>query len=190
MSTSRPLLTQVEAAAACGVSRSTIRRRRAAGDLPGSVQDEVRGWLIPVDALLAAGFRLNAPSSPAASGSPDSDAGTAASPAGDDQWAAELRAEIERLRHEHALVLKDAQHAQEMAEQEAVYLKEQLAERGEHIESLQRALLALTPAPERAAIPPPANPAGAAAPVVPNQPTAAEGAQEPSARRRWWGGRR
>ncbi|WP_191878665.1 helix-turn-helix domain-containing protein, partial [Streptomyces filipinensis] len=58
----RPMLTQREAAAACGVSRSTIRRRREAGDLPGCAEDPRRGWMIPVDALLAAGFRLNAPS--------------------------------------------------------------------------------------------------------------------------------
>ncbi|MFE1273348.1 helix-turn-helix transcriptional regulator [Streptomyces sp. NPDC058757] len=64
MSMNRPLLTQREAATACGGSRSTIRRRREAGELPGCVQDEERGWLIPVDALLAAGFRLNAPAPP------------------------------------------------------------------------------------------------------------------------------
>ncbi|MFJ8255563.1 helix-turn-helix transcriptional regulator [Streptomyces sp. NPDC094466] len=60
----RPILTQREASDACGVSRSTIRRRREAGDLPGAVQDEARGWLIPVEDLLAAGFRLNAPVGP------------------------------------------------------------------------------------------------------------------------------
>nr|WP_158712974.1 helix-turn-helix transcriptional regulator [Streptomyces flavovirens] len=32
---SRPMLTQREAATACGVSRTTIRRREA-GDLPGA----------------------------------------------------------------------------------------------------------------------------------------------------------
>ncbi|MDX3490978.1 helix-turn-helix domain-containing protein [Streptomyces sp. ID05-18] len=62
----RPMLTQREAATACGVSRTTIRRRREAGGLPGAVQDESRGWLIPVEDLLAAGFRLNAPAGPAA----------------------------------------------------------------------------------------------------------------------------
>ncbi|MGW7097619.1 hypothetical protein [Streptomyces sp. NPDC054874] len=39
----RPMLTQREAATACGVSRTTICRRREAGDLPGAVQDEARG---------------------------------------------------------------------------------------------------------------------------------------------------
>jgi len=37
----RPMLTQRKAARACGVCRTTIRRRRReAGELPGSVQDE------------------------------------------------------------------------------------------------------------------------------------------------------
>lgn len=63
MSTTRPLLTQREAAAACGVSRTTIRRREAA-ELSGAVLDDDRGWLIPVEDLLAAGFRLNAPAPP------------------------------------------------------------------------------------------------------------------------------
>ncbi|MFC8494158.1 helix-turn-helix transcriptional regulator [Streptomyces sp. NPDC057235] len=62
--TARPLLTQREASAACGVSHSTIHRRREAGELPGCVQDEEHDWLIPVEALLAAGFRLNAPAPP------------------------------------------------------------------------------------------------------------------------------
>jgi len=43
----RPMLTQREAATACGVSRSTIRRRREAGDLPGAISDETREWLVP-----------------------------------------------------------------------------------------------------------------------------------------------
>ncbi|MET9985707.1 helix-turn-helix domain-containing protein [Streptomyces rochei] len=64
MSTTRPLLAQREAAAACGVSRTTIRRRREAGELPGAVLDDDRGWLIPVEDLLAARFRLNVPAPP------------------------------------------------------------------------------------------------------------------------------
>ncbi|MEU9261732.1 hypothetical protein ACN6LF_005665 [[Kitasatospora] papulosa] len=41
-----------------------MRRRHEAGDLPGAEQDPVRGWVIPVDDLLAAGLRLHAPSPP------------------------------------------------------------------------------------------------------------------------------
>ncbi|MFF7816078.1 helix-turn-helix transcriptional regulator [Streptomyces sp. NPDC007945] len=111
MSTSRPMLNQREAAAACGVSRSTIRRRREAGLLPGSVEDPERGWLIPVEALLAAGFTLNAPSSPDAATSPaGADAGVVAA-----GTVAELRAELERLRHQHALELAEARHGQALA---------------------------------------------------------------------------
>ncbi|MFB6878962.1 helix-turn-helix domain-containing protein [Streptomyces sp. NPDC056323] len=69
MSTTRPMLTQREAATACGVSRTTIRRRQA-GDLPNAVEDPRRGWLIPVEDLLAAGLRLNAPAGPDADTAP------------------------------------------------------------------------------------------------------------------------
>ncbi|MGV9504767.1 helix-turn-helix transcriptional regulator [Streptomyces tendae] len=112
MSTTRPLLTQREAAAACGVSRTTIRRRREADELPGAVLDDDRGWLIPVEDLLAAGFRLNAPVPPdekkdagdqaAAGAQPDTDPG---------ETAAVLQSELDRLRHEHALALADERNA-------------------------------------------------------------------------------
>ncbi|MBL3670620.1 hypothetical protein JL475_32565 [Streptomyces sp. M2CJ-2] len=46
------------------MSRTMIRRRREAGELPGAVLDDDRGWLIPVEDLLAADFRLNAPPHP------------------------------------------------------------------------------------------------------------------------------
>ncbi|MFI6771162.1 helix-turn-helix transcriptional regulator [Streptomyces sp. NPDC050355] len=188
MSTSRPLLSQREAADACGVSRTTIRRRREAGQFPGAVLDPQQGWMVPVEDLLAAGFRLNAPA-PADPASADGE-GPAASPAGDDLGVVELRAEIERLRYEHALELAKAESEKKLAEQEAGHLKQQLAERGERIDDLKRALAALTPAPERAAIPPPAAPARAGVPVVPDQASAPDSVQEPPPRRKWWGGRR
>ncbi|RPK78688.1 Helix-turn-helix domain protein [Streptomyces sp. ADI98-12] len=74
---SRPLLTQVEAAAACGVSRSTIRRAREAGHLPGATRHPARGWLIPVEDLLAAGYRLHAPAPPDTPGKPAPASGSA-----------------------------------------------------------------------------------------------------------------
>ncbi|MCZ4103704.1 helix-turn-helix transcriptional regulator [Streptomyces sp. H39-C1] len=49
----RPPLPQREAAAACGVSLSTIRRHREAGRFPGAQRDPARGWLIPVEDLRA-----------------------------------------------------------------------------------------------------------------------------------------
>ncbi|WP_236243622.1 AlpA family transcriptional regulator [Streptomyces sp. CC228A] len=143
MSTTRPKLNQREAAAACGVSRSTIRRRREAGLLPGSVEDPERGWLIPVEALLAAGFTLNAP------GPPDASSNQGPTSSGDDLGGlvdgsvAELRAEFERVRHQHALELAEARHGQALAESEALHLRAQLDARAEHISDLQRALRAL-----------------------------------------------
>ncbi|MFF6896102.1 helix-turn-helix transcriptional regulator [Streptomyces microflavus] len=125
----RPMLTQREAAAACGVSRSTIRRRREAGDLPGAVSDETRGWLIPVDDLLAAGFRLNAPAGPdATSASPAGPSGHHQEHCSGDQVAA-LRAELAAERHGRQLAEADAEH-----------LRAQLAARVEIVEHLQRAL--------------------------------------------------
>ncbi|MFC7795373.1 hypothetical protein [Streptomyces cinereoruber] len=96
MSTTRPMLNQREAAA-CRVSRSTIRRRREAGLLPGSVEDPERDWLIPVEALLAAGFTLNALAPPDSPSPPESVS------AGDglgglaDGSVAELCPELERV---------------------------------------------------------------------------------------------
>ncbi|MEU8138211.1 hypothetical protein [Streptodolium elevatio] len=52
-------LTMREAAGACGVSLSTIRRRREAGHFPGAALDEA-GWTIPVVDLAAAGLTINA----------------------------------------------------------------------------------------------------------------------------------
>ncbi len=61
----------------------------------------------------------------------------------------ELRAELERVRHEHALAVAEAEHGRLLAQAEAQHLREQLAARNEHIADLQRALKALMPAPER-----------------------------------------
>ncbi|MFG3399170.1 helix-turn-helix domain-containing protein [Streptomyces parvus] len=122
----RPMLTQREAAAACGVSRTTIRRRREAGDLPGAVQDEARGWLIPVGDLLAAGLRLNAPAGPAA----DSVAGSGGHQEHEQGDAvAALRAELAAERY-----------GRQLAEANAEHLRAQLAARMEIVEHLQQAL--------------------------------------------------
>ncbi|MFI8194405.1 hypothetical protein ACIF8T_37745 [Streptomyces sp. NPDC085946] len=98
-----------------------------------------------------------------------------------DETAAALRAELERLRHEHARAL---------AEAEARHLKDRLQERAAHIEDLQRALAALTPVPDGAAIPQPAQPFPTAAVPAPAPAlTAAEGTGQGSAsgkRRHCW----
>ncbi|MFF1482946.1 helix-turn-helix transcriptional regulator [Streptomyces sp. NPDC058301] len=151
------MLTQREAATACGVSRTTIRRRREDGDLPGAIQDPPRGWLIPVEDLLAAGFRLNAPAGP----DPDTSPAGVVEHGGHHQEhgvdAEELRAELERARSE----LVQDRHGQELAEADARALREQLVLRQEHVADLQRALAAM-PAPERGEL-------TAAPPVVPGQ---------------------
>ncbi|MGI5048303.1 hypothetical protein ACM9HD_33345, partial [Streptomyces sp. JAC25] len=66
-----------------------------------------------------------------------------------EQSAVELRAELERVRQEHALAVDEVEHGRLLAQAEAQHLREQLAARGEHIADLQRALKALMPAPER-----------------------------------------
>ncbi|MDX3458879.1 hypothetical protein PV396_44355 [Streptomyces sp. ME02-8801-2C] len=99
----RPQLTQREAATATGLSRTTIRRRET-GSFPDAVFDEQRGWLIPIDNLLATGLRVNAPAPP------DPGPGQGTAPAGADEEhgqadeVAALRAELERARHEHEQV--------------------------------------------------------------------------------------
>ncbi|MFH8886707.1 hypothetical protein [Streptomyces californicus] len=104
----------------------------------------------PCGRLLAAGFRLNAPAGPDA---------TAASPTGtsshhqehqlglDDVGA--LRAELERVRAEHALAVAEAEHGRRPAEAEARHLRAELAARVEHIADLQQTIRALMPAPQR-----------------------------------------
>ncbi|MEU0297871.1 hypothetical protein ABZ252_00010 [Streptomyces sp. NPDC006175] len=118
------MLNQREAATACGVSRTTIRRRREAGDRPGAVQDAARSWLIPVDDLLAAGLRLHNPSPADAEASP----GPEGHPVAVEPGTAALRAVLEHLRHAHALAVAEAQH---LREQLAVR-QEQLVAWGEH----------------------------------------------------------
>ncbi|MFK3734620.1 hypothetical protein ACI2LJ_30635 [Streptomyces sp. NPDC088090] len=126
------------------------------------MQDEERGWLIPVDALLAAGFRLNAPAPPedaSASANPAAASGSAvpgAAEAGED--VAGLRAELERERHARALEVAEARH-----------LRDQLAARDGHIEDLRSALRALSPAAERTALGEPGHQAPGGGVVVPGQ---------------------
>jgi small-conductance mechanosensitive channel len=157
------------------------------------------GTFHPVDDLLAAGFRLNAPSPP--DKEPDDKPGQDTAVAGasmpaDPDNVAELRAELERQRHELELQLAQERAARVVAETEARNLRERLEERREHIADLQKALKALTPAPERPAIPQPTSPATASASPAPVSatPAAAQDAdaghhdQEPESGRprRWW----
>ena len=60
----RPELTITEAADAAGVNPKTIRRAIAAGRLDGAHQDQTGRWLVPVEALIGAGYPLHTPAPP------------------------------------------------------------------------------------------------------------------------------
>ncbi|GGC64200.1 hypothetical protein IEU95_11540 [Hoyosella rhizosphaerae] len=59
----RPRWSAAEAARRCGVGRATIQRALDGGRLPGAVKTE-DGWQIPLEDLLAAGFKPDRPSPP------------------------------------------------------------------------------------------------------------------------------
>lgn len=71
---SRPSLTLSEAAAACGVSRSTIRRKHETGAFPSAWKDSEGAWRVPVEDLLGAGLRPGRPSPPDALSGPNEQA--------------------------------------------------------------------------------------------------------------------
>ncbi|MEU2856727.1 helix-turn-helix domain-containing protein [Streptomyces syringium] len=168
----RPRLTQREAAAACGVSPTTIRRYREAGRLPGAQRQPGGGWLIPVEDLLAAGLRLHVPSPPEGDGPGDGTGHGTPGGTGGDPGSAELLAQLAAERHRR-----------EMAEAEARHLRDRLDDAGEHLADLRRALLALTPgtAPVPGVIPGPSPVTGHVTP----DGTGSGAAGEPR-RWRWW----
>ena len=61
---SRPTFTVTAAARATGKSRRTIARMLDAGELADAHRDDAGAWVIPADALIAAGLTLHAPSPP------------------------------------------------------------------------------------------------------------------------------
>ncbi|GAA0699644.1 hypothetical protein GCM10010260_84290 [Streptomyces filipinensis] len=168
----RPRLSLRAAADACGVSLSTMRRHRENGSFPGARRDPKAGWTVPVEDLLAAGFRLNAPGPTAAE--EEQRQGVAEVPAG--PGAAARVAELERD-------LLAERHRRELAEAEARSLGAQLAAKDENLADLRRAMLALTAGAQPAA-------ELTAAPTVPAQApppaTAPEAAAVEQGKRRWW----
>lgn len=105
----RPSLTLSEAATATATSRSTVRRRLDAGELPSAWREDgpdgpaTGPWRIPVNDLLAAGFRLNRPAD-AGQGEDGQQPAADSSDGARDELAelrrqlAEARAEAERWR--------------------------------------------------------------------------------------------
>jgi len=124
----RPRFSLKEAAAACGVSLSTIRRYREGGRFPGAERAD-SGWTIPLEDLLSAGLRVNAPSGP------DEQPSDAVSDLSEGERA--------RLLGE----LAEARHAQALAEADARHLRETVARQDVHLGDLRRAMQALTAGP-------------------------------------------
>lgn len=60
------LFTLAEAAAAVGLHKDSIKRRRAAGHFPHAVKDDAGQWVIPLADLLADGLHPHAPTAPEA----------------------------------------------------------------------------------------------------------------------------
>ena len=56
----RPTWTLREAEERCGVSRSTLKRRLAAGDFPNAYKTSQGQWRVPVTDLIAAGYQPGA----------------------------------------------------------------------------------------------------------------------------------
>lgn len=109
----RPELTMREAAAACEVSFSTIRRKREAGAFPAARRHERRGWMIPVGDLLAAGLRVNPPAPPEQSGQPRGPGpGAVGEPAAPEGGRAEF-AELVRLAQELGAARAEVRHLRE-----------------------------------------------------------------------------
>ncbi|MBD8507008.1 helix-turn-helix domain-containing protein [Hoyosella sp. G463] len=63
MTSTRPRWSAAEAARRCNVGRATIQRALDGGKLPGAVKTE-DGWQIPLEDLLAAGFKPDRPAPP------------------------------------------------------------------------------------------------------------------------------
>ena len=158
----RPSLTLSEAAEACGVSRSTIRRKREAGDFPNAYRaGPDTAWRIPVTDLLGAGLKPGRPSPP----DPVSELDERVRAATVTLPKAELDALREQLHNERT---------------RALVAEARLSERAETVDALKEAL---SEARQRAI---------EAAPAVQLPATQViDVRQSPEApTRRWWGGRR
>ncbi len=144
----RPTFGLTEAARLTGTSRSTIKRRLAAGDFPHATKDEDGTWRFSPGDLLAAGLKLRTPAEDGGRNRRDDDDQ-------DDDAAAELLDRIADL--ERLLTIERVRR--EAAEQVA-------AEREKRAETAERALLMLEARPSPVPSPQPA----------PIRPSAAESA--------------
>lgn len=137
-------LTMLEAANACGVSQSTIKRRRMAGDFPNAYQASDNTWLIPTPDLLAAGLRPNRPRSAAEVSEPATEVSDQGQVDGD---LAQARAELTRL----TIELADERAARKVAEAQAAAYQRNLDDLRRAAEANTLALRAIAgPEPEPA----------------------------------------
>ena len=137
----RPRWSAAEAARRCGVGRATIQRALAAGRIPGAEQTDA-GWSIPLEGLLAAGFK------PDRYQPHDPQQHTPAAPAREHDRAADhpvpeqarrladLEAELAEARSQTALERVRREAAEALA-----------AERAERVTDLRQALRMLEAAP-------------------------------------------
>lgn len=150
----RPIWTAAEAARRCNVGRATIQRALKAGRIPGA-ENTAEGWQIPLEGLLAAGFKPDRPAppdeQPAAVDTPSTPSMTAHSGQGDrehDRAPSEQVTEHDR-EHDRLATLErelsaeraraDLEHAHRVAAEQIA------AERAERITDLQTALRMLEP---------------------------------------------
>lgn len=152
----RPRWSASEAARRCGVGRATIQRALADDRIPGAI-DTDKGWSIPIEGLLAAGFTPDRPA-PASAQPARAAREHARAPSGTDSEHAHRIAELEaELTAERARA--DLEHAHRIA-------AESLAiERAERVADLRLVLRQLTAAPADQPTPTPATP-----PVAPAHP--------------------
>lgn len=161
----RPRWSASEAARRCGVGRATIQRALTAGRIPGATETE-KGWSIPLEGLLAAGFTPDRPTppdqQPADPLSTAREHDRAPDPHAREQAhrLAELEKELERER-----ARADVEQARRIAAEQLA------AERAERVADLRHALRMLEAAPP-APEPPPAaaTPSPAPAPVSAPEP--------------------
>lgn len=168
----RPELSITQAAEAAGVNPRTIRRYLTDEKLPGARKAEDGSWLIPTEALIAAGWtNLYKPSPP--------DAPVAAPEVVDANELADLRAEL----IEEQRAREQAEHRAELAQARADMAEAVAVERERIIKTQELALRALMPGPQDSGgvAQPPAT--GTSAQPTTQTPTAG---QSEAPRRRWW----
>ncbi|WP_287901545.1 helix-turn-helix domain-containing protein [Arthrobacter sp.] len=156
----RPRWSAAEAARRCGVGRATIQRALDDGRITGAEKTD-DGWRIPVESLLAAGFKPTAP--------PKDDTSHQEQPSkgdrdhdrtpGEDARYAALQAEVEALTRN----LDHERARREQAEQRAEHAQQLAADRAQHIDHLataMRLIEARTPTPTDTPSSPPEQPTG------------------------------